>query len=402
MHALPNVRADGERPATAIAGAPLPPPRLARMLTVLALVWYAATAVFNIVYWDGWGTAVAAAGLLVPLFCVQVVVTRQSAQKWPLSARVAALGVQAVLTYLPFLLYGSSWGTMVGPLCGALVLLLSSRWGWSLFGCVAATMVGIGWATETPGMGPYLAASTVLHGLVIWGFARLANLVAEVHAMRAELARVAVTQERLRFSRDLHDLLGYSLSAITLKCEVAYRLIPDRTEQARQEISSVLEISRQALADARMVSSSYRDLCLATESEVARSVLEAAGVQVECDVECDRPHPVVDTVLATVLREGVTNILRHSKVQSCSIVAGVANGTMHLTLVNDGLGEYQASASLHGGSGISNLRTRLTAIGGRLDAELREDGRFQLRAEAPLKPDRALLSDQTMRAGDIT
>jgi two-component system sensor histidine kinase DesK len=376
---------------------PLPPPRLARGLIVLALVWYAITAVFNIAYWDGWPTALRASTVLIPLFCAQVVVTRRSAQQWPMKWRVTALSAQTVLTYLPFMLYGSNWGTMVGPLCAAFVLLLNNNLSWALFFAVAATNGAIAWDDQSPLFGPYVAGSAILHGLVIWGFVRLANLVAEVHAMRAELARVAVAQERLRFSRDLHDLLGYSLSAITLKSEVAYRLIPDRTEQAKQEIASVLEVSRQALADARMVSSSYREMRLDTEIELAESVLKAAGVYTEVEADCGRLHPVIDTTMATVLREGVTNILRHSKVQSCSITAEVAQETVRLVLLNDGLGEHTGRSSPHGGSGISNLRTRLTAIGGTLDAGLREDGRFELRAETPLKPNSVLLPDQHSR-----
>jgi two-component system sensor histidine kinase DesK len=268
------------------------------------------------------------------------------------------------------------------------VLLVPGFARWVLFTLVAASAAVVSELAHVGGLyAVYLVQSTVLSGFVIYGFTRLVDLVSEVHASRGELARMAVSQERMRFSRDLHDLLGYSLSAITLKSELLYRLIGDRSDQAREEVTSILDVSRQALSDVRLVASGYRDMSLAAEANSAASILAAAGVQAEVDVECGRLHPLVDTVLATALREGITNILRHSKVQHCSITAAAEGETVRLTLVNDGVGEGTAILSPHSGSGIGNLQLRLTAVGGWVDAGVRDDGRFHLVAKAPLSPE---------------
>jgi two-component system sensor histidine kinase DesK len=136
------------------------------------------------------------------------------------------------------------------------------------------------------------------------------------------------------------------------------------------------------------VASGYREMSLETEAAAVAEVMAAADVQVEADITCGRLHPLVDTVLATALREGVTNILRHSKVQSCAITAAVKGETVRLTLVNDGVVSQEAPRTGGGGSGsgLGNLRTRLTEIGGRLTTETTRDGRFRLVAEAPVKP----------------
>lgn len=384
-----------ETPGRAPVGTSLPAPRLARAITILALASFCTATLLNVVDSEpGTDLLVTCLVLVVITFGVQVAIVTTPLRTQPLRYRVLALVVLALLTYLPFVAFGLVWGSMAGPLAGS-CLLLMGRAAPAMFVTVLVSVPVISTLHEHAVADTiYFTMSTLITSLVIWGLARMTGLISEVHAMRAELARVAVAQERLRFSRDLHDLLGYSLSAITLKSEVAYRLIPDRTEEARKEIASVLEVSRQALSDARMVSSSYREMRLETEVELAQSVLEAAGVRTTIAADCPRLHPVVDTALATVLREGVTNMLRHSKVQECAITAEADGGRATLTLVNDGLGERSARASPHGGAGISNLRTRMTAIGGRLDAGMRDDSRFQLRAEAPMKPDSVLLPDQ--------
>lgn len=147
-------------------------------------------------------------------------------------------------------------------------------------------------------------------------------------------------------------------------------------------------MARQALADVRLVSSGYRNMSLIEEAESTGTVLSAADIRAEVEVECGRLHPVVDTVLATALREGVTNILRHSQVRVCTIKAEIEEETVRLGLTNDNPHEQSEleSARSGGGSGLDNLRGRFAAIGGGLSAGLREDGRFHLEVWAPLRP----------------
>ncbi|MER7111621.1 sensor histidine kinase [Streptomyces sp. NPDC000229] len=369
-----------------------PAPRLARGIIVVALSCYCSVTVINVLRNVKLGTVtltICVATVLLT-FGVQFAISSTRARAWSLRRRVTVLGAQVVLTYLPMVWFDASWGSMQGPLCASILLTLPPRIAWPAYGLVVAGLIPY---SILAGAGPldagYVVIAGGLTGLVIYGLSRLADLIQELHDTREQMAKMAVTQERLRFSRDLHDLLGYSLSAIALKGELIQRLVPVRPEQAAEETADLLRVARQALSDVRLVSSGYRDMSLCDEAESAVAVLAAADVRADVRVECGRLHPTVDTVLATALREGVTNILRHSRVQLCTIRALVEGETVRLTLVNDRPHEkadHASSAARRGGSGLDNLRTRFSAIGGGLSAGVREDGRFHLEAWAPLRP----------------
>ncbi|MFF7335555.1 sensor histidine kinase [Streptomyces sp. NPDC090306] len=366
-----------------------PAPRLAHAIIVVALVLYGTMTVLNVVRTrPPAGQLAVCVGLVLALFGVQLAVSSPAARRWTTFRKALLLGVQAVLTFAPIVWFGVSWGSMEGPLAASLLLTLPSRFAWPSYAALIAFVpVYNVLAGATVDLVLYFTIAAALTGLVIYGLTRLTDLVREVHETREELARMAVAQERLRFARDLHDLLGYSLSAITLKGELIQRLITTRPEKARQETASVLRVARQALADVRLVSSGYRDMSLSEEAESAGTVLSAADIRAQVDVECGRLHPVVDTVLATALREGVTNILRHSRVRVCVIRAQVDDETVRLDLVNDHPHEQGHIFSDHsGGSGLDNLRGRFAAIGGGLSAGLQDDGRFRLEVWAPLRP----------------
>jgi two-component system, NarL family, sensor histidine kinase DesK len=140
--------------------------------------------------------------------------------------------------------------------------------------------------TNSPLKIAYAALTTAVTGLAVYGLTRLSTLVVELHEARTELAQMAVTQERLRFARDLHDLLGYSLSAITLKSELTHRLVTKDPAKAQDELVEILDISRKALGDVRSVASGYRELSLENESESARTLLLAADVAVTTEISC--------------------------------------------------------------------------------------------------------------------
>ncbi|CAM5696362.1 MULTISPECIES: sensor histidine kinase [Streptomyces] len=364
-------------------------PQLAQGISITVISAFGIITLLNVqnVVSGGVGLAVCV-GAVLTLYAVQFMVTSSSARRWSRRRRALALCVQALLTFVPMVWLGVAWGSMAGPLGGSILLLLPARLAWPCYGAVTGTVLV--WSVldgvHTPEAG-YFTISTALTGLVIYGLTRLTDLVREVHAARAEMARMAVTQERLRFARDLHDLLGYSLSTITLKSELIHRLIPANPDRAREEVAGVLGVSRQALADVRLVASGYREMSLETEAEAVTEVMTAADVRVETDIDCGRLHPLVDTVLATALREGITNILRHSKVQSCEITAAVEGERVRLTLVNDGVTRQDRPRVADGcsGSGLGNLRTRLAEIGGTLTT-VTKDGRFRLVAEAPVRP----------------
>ncbi|AWZ04435.1 MULTISPECIES: histidine kinase [unclassified Streptomyces] len=365
-------------------------PRLAQGIVITVLTGYGIMTLLNVEFALRGQTRdllICVAGVLV-LYGVQIVLTLPRARRWSTGRKCGALAVQTVLTFFPLVVLNTAWGSVAGPLSASILLLLPPRVAWPGFALITALVLG--WGVNKGGGTvmdfAYLGISTALTGLVVYGLTRLTDLVREVHETRAEMARMAVTQERLRFARDLHDLLGYSLSAISLKCELVQRLVPANPERATTEIISVLQVSRQALADVRLVARGYRSMSLATEADSVADVMAAADVDAVVDVDCGRLHPLVDTVLATALREGVTNILRHSKAQSCTIRAEIVEETVRLVLDNDGVSESRPSDSVDRGSGLGNLDIRLTAIGGRLTAGPAPGGRFRLTAEAPLRP----------------
>ncbi|GAA3368971.1 hypothetical protein GCM10020367_09470 [Streptomyces sannanensis] len=363
-------------------------PRLAQGISTVVFAGYGVVTLLNVEnVVSGTLGLVLCTGVVVMLYAVQMLLTSPRARRWSGRRRAAILVAQALLTFGPMVWLGVAWGSMAGPLAGSILLMLPGRIAWPCYGAVPLAMLGwsVGGGVSALETG-YYAVSTALTGLVIYGLTRLTDLVREVHDTRAEMARMAVTRERLRFARDLHDLLGYSLSAITLKCELIHRLVLVNPERAREEVASVLGVARQALADVRLVASGYRDMSLAAEAESVAEVMAAADVETEVDIDCGRLHPLVDTVLATALREGVTNMLRHSKVQSCTVTVRVEGELVRLVLVNDGVVAPDRSDAPDRGSGLGNLRARLSAIGGEMTAGVIAGNRFRLAATAPLRP----------------
>jgi two-component system, NarL family, sensor histidine kinase DesK len=316
------------------------------------------------------------------VFGLQILHSSPAAARWPLRVRLMTLGLQALLTYLPLMAFGKEWGAMSGFFAGSVLLLVPGWSAWALFMLIVGSMV-----VEPLLLGldvsyvAYLAISTLDVGLIVFGLSRLAVVIRQLHGTRDELAQLAVIRERMRFSRDLHDLLGYSLSAITLKAELTRRLVPGNAARARDEIAEVIDIARQALADVREVSGGYRNMSLAKEASSVASLLSAAGIDARVEVNLGALSENVDTVLATVLREAVTNMLRHSAVQHCRVQASQAGDTVRLQVTNDGV-PRSARASRPGG-GLENLTTRLRDVGGRLTIRVIPRRQFELLAEAP-------------------
>ncbi|MEU6284548.1 histidine kinase [Streptomyces sp. NPDC047028] len=302
--------------------------------------------------------------------------------------RRMVLIAQLLLAFVPFAYYGVAWSDAAGMAAGTALMVLPRPLSWLTY-----TSVVLGNQVILYELGlhdiaqfSYQLFMTAMTGLVVYGLSRLRDLVEEAHRTRAEQARLAVVSERLRFARDLHDLLGYSLSTITLKCELAKRLAVRRPEQARAEIGDVLTTSRQALADVRTVARGYRPMSLADEASSARSMLTAAGIRATLDLGHTAPlSAAADTVLATVLREALTNALRHSQPQECRISTADgtngADGTVVLCVANDGAATGDPRPD-DAGSGIGNLTTRLRRLGGTLDVA-HSGGTFTLTARVP-------------------
>jgi two-component system sensor histidine kinase DesK len=223
------------------------------------------------------------------------------------------------------------------------------------------------------------------------GIARLADALRELHAARGELARQAVTEERLRLARDLHDLLGHTLSLITLKSELAGRLLEKEPARAAQEIHEIEREARQALREVREAVAGYRQPTLRSELDGARQILEAAGITCTVEPTAEVLPPAIDAVLAWTVREGVTNVIRHSRAQVCTIRVSRGDGKVWVEVINDGYREKERE-TIHArmGSGLSGLTERVTAQGGHIEAgSLSGEGNpgYRLRVELPLRND---------------
>ncbi|GAA1325234.1 histidine kinase [Streptomyces sp. NBC_00378] len=370
--------------------AELPAPRLARIILTVALISYLGVTVINLVGTDLPTTSLLTSlGCLVLIFVLQLRHSSAAVRRAPVLQRSLTLGAQTLLTYLPIAAFHSQWGAMAGFLAGSLLLLLPSRWAWPAYGLVGLSML-IPPTLDNLSVQEtvYLAQSTLLTGLVVYGLSRMAALIQALHDTRSQLAGLAVAKERLRFARDLHDLLGYSLSAITLKGELIHRLIPSNPRRALEEVSDVLIISRQSLADVRVVSSGLRSMSLEQEMRSAQSLLEAADVKVRVDIRLGTLDQRVDSVLAAVLREAVTNLLRHSRAGTCAMAATQDGDRVRLSVSNDGVDPSYRDVSPHSGSGLGNLRERLQSASGVLTITRGPGGTFELVAEAPARPPR--------------
>ncbi|MEV6036275.1 histidine kinase [Nonomuraea sp. NPDC052116] len=289
-----------------------------------------------------------------------------------------ALSIMAVLTFAPIPLFGQAWLGVAGFLAGPILLAFPWAAALPLVAAIVAVVAAAGVLLGLPV--PLIVnypISTVVTGLVVYGLFKLAQLARELHESRDGPARAAVVEERLRAARDLHDLLGHTLAAILLKCELARRL---DAERARKELDDVLSMTEQAMRDLRTVSGGHQELSLATEAESARSLLATAGIDVLLDLGHDTLAGEADTTLGIVLREAVTNVLRHSSARRCTITTSVRDGAVRLSVRNDGA---RAAEGRRGSAGIGNLTTRLTALDGRL-AVSQEDGCFELTATVPI------------------
>jgi two-component system, NarL family, sensor histidine kinase DesK len=355
-------------------------PNLARRIVVVVFSGFFLIALLRVLYRVDLALVLLCALYTIPLLWLQLYVFSRPQARISRATLYIALLAQTLVVYLPLLQF-PEWVAMPGFLAGSVLLVLPPGPAWAAFSSIVLSMAVHAYLTGGPTDVAYVAVSTTITGLVVYGLTKLQSLVVELHDTRTELAQTAVAQERLRFSRDLHDLLGHSLSAITLKSELTRRLVTRNPDQAQDELVEILDISRKALVEVRSVASGYRELSLRNESESARSLLLAANVDVTIHMNHgDLPTPV-KTALAMVLREGITNVLRHSNAKRCDISMRQTDGRVWLDIVNDGVQSNRAQPD--GGSGIGNLSARMAALHGQLVAGVEPDGRYGLHASAP-------------------
>ncbi len=300
-----------------------------------------------------------------------------------------ALAAQAVLLVLPYALFAHSWAGMAGLVAGNALLVLRPALGWSVF-VVTVAVTGLTEAAHGDAM--VTATALLLAGLAT-GLAthRVAVPEATEHVVAqrplapdtVDDAVAAVAAERVRVARDLHDLLGYSLSAIKLKSELAHRIVADRPDHAKEHINDILDITHHALADVRSLARAYRPLSLADTSDSAKAMLAASNIDVRVELDHDPLPEAIETVLSAVLCEAVTNVLRHSDARNCTIGVHQRGTTVLLDIINDGAATRSASAVCNG---VRNQAERVKAAGGTFTARHTGDGSFHVHAAIPAVP----------------
>lgn len=292
----------------------------------------------------------------------------------PLPVKVAVAGALLALTVPLFAVVGSAAATMwifvavaggmffAGPVALGLGILL------------AAAMLLVDLAYGDP-LGWELALTMIALTAFMAGFVGNIRLNIELRRTRDELAVAAVAAERERIGRDLHDILGHSLTAIAVKAGLARRLIGRDDAAAATEIGEVEVLAREALADVRATASGFREVSLAAELAVAGSVLQAAGIAAHLPASVDDVDPTVRVLFGYVVREAVTNVVRHAHARTCTVTVGPG----WVEVVDDGIGDVAPA-----GTGLAGLADRARAAGGTLVAGPRPGGGFRVRATVPV------------------
>ncbi|MFI8892554.1 sensor histidine kinase [Streptomyces paradoxus] len=264
-----------------------------------------------------------------------------------LSTQVA-LALLAAVTCALAAGYGDTWllfFPLLGLATGAVLRLSHLR----PAGTAVAVLAGAVACFHDGWGGLDIAYATWISTMVTAAIMRLSEAVRELRAAREELAHRAVEKERLRFSRDLHDLLGHTMSVIVVKSEAARRLAGRDLDAALAQITDIEAVGRQALTEIREAVTGYRQGSLATELERAHSALTAAGITLVVSRSGPPPGSQTEALLGWVVRESVTNVVRHSRADRCEITLSGGGERVRLTVSDDGVGAVTGIPAQPGG-----------------------------------------------------
>ncbi len=359
------------------------PPSLAKALSLLGMALF-----FVLYFWITWQNA---------WRLTRATPTSESASRWREWGPIAALLALAIAMTL------AEGQSALGSLIYVSAALCARLETWrAVLGALGLTLLGVALAAvkDIP-----LSASAQIFfiipavGSFVYFFGHAIRTNQELRRARQEIARLAVSEERLRFARDLHDLLGHTLSLIALKSELARRLVSAAPEQATSEIGDIETAARQALTEVREAVAAYRLPTLPGELRGAGELLAAAGIAYRQRGEAPPLAPAAEATLAWAVREGVTNVIRHSHARVCDItlsVEGEGDGQRAcLEVLDDGVVAAGASTatiatgapviqSASGGSGLAGLRERVATLGGACESGPAPAGGWRLLVTAPL------------------
>jgi two-component system, NarL family, sensor histidine kinase DesK len=336
---------------------------------------------------------------IIVVFCALYLIL---VPNWPSSSfdryKLPGIAALALLTTVFCLFYGQTGAPALWIFVSSASGLLIADRSWAaraVLGCVVCYSV-FSWTCHVDSTDYLSSLLPVFIGFAMIGLRRRFELTAELSQARGEVAQLAANEERLRLARDMHDLTGQSLSTITLKSELAARLLSRLPESAerdrvRDEIEQVAAVSRQTLRDIREALSGYRRPTLAVEIITARAALASAGIATHDEAELTLLSgtfdPDAEAALAWCLREAVTNVVRHSSATNCRITLTRSGENLTLTVRDDGHGQAgpdcpgggraglgpapAPAAGRTAGTGLHGMTERLSAAGGSL--ELRPD-----------------------------
>ena len=355
------------------------------------------------------GLIVAGAALFVAVYVTMVLTWRlERPTRLTLLLFVLLLSLASALT----IGQSSGWGFLFTYCAGCIALVAGGK---QLGFFAVALCAGLAAVTSAVGgadggtVVSYVASSAGIGMLMlVMGDLRLRNQ--QLSEARAELAQMAVAQERERFARDLHDLLGHSLSVITLKAELAGRMISGAPDAAAREVAELEQVARTALTEVREAVSGYRQPTLERELAGARMALSAAGIEADVEEAHVPLAPPVEAVLAWAVREGATNVIRHSGARRCTLRVTASLADAGVEVIDDGVGNVAASGGVasrpggsasgatataaaaarqvngnaSGGHGLAGLAERARLVNGALEAGALPGGGYRLAVTVPV------------------
>ena len=333
----------------------------------------------------------------VDLVATSTLPSHTEASTWLTIAALTGLGL--ILT----LLSGSEWQTLFyytsGYVGGSLlirrailvVIVIT------VLATVAGWFAGLGWLDLAQTI-VFIPAIVFITRIVMWSITTSWQL----NDARKEIARLAVMTERLRIARDLHDLLGHNLSLIALKSELAKRLVNVAPDRAIVEISDVENVARTTLQEVREAVSAFRQPTLKSELNAAQEILAAAGIAYHFDGNeslIDALPTTIESVLSWTVREGVTNVIRHSRAHQCTIRVTRNADEIGIDVIDDGVGTSIMNSSDSEGNGLRGLSERVETLGGRCKTSPDEGRGFLLAVSVPLaQPNHEAISPGTITA----
>jgi len=350
------------------------------------------------------GLVIAAAALFVAAYVGMVMTWRGRRQtRLPIALFVVLLAAATALT----LFQSSSWGFLF-TYCAACAAFLAPEGAgfYAVFACSALAGITSALAGANGGSVVSYVASAAGIGLLMLVMSDLRQRNIELSEARAELARMAVAQERERFARDLHDLLGHSLSVITLKAELAGRMLTDGPADAAREVAELEQVARTALSEVREAVSGYHQPTLEGELAGARMALAAAGIEADVEDASVALDPDVEAVLAWTVREGATNVIRHSGAHHCTLRIRASLTDAGVEVLDDGAGAPDSADTLGaaeasdahtngtvngtprrggaGGHGIAGLAERARLVNGTIESGALAGGGYRLAVTVPV------------------